>query len=109
MPQVPDDLPVRYSILRGIVHEGSGNPTHLSTNVMLSAISATRFAILLAMMAYADVTPPPPVAGLSPATDAALGATPFGARLAAVPVDGFLTGARGAAGLRDTPFMCGAV
>lgn len=78
---------------------------------MLSAISATRFAILLAMMAYADVTPPPPVAGLSPATDAALGATPFGARLAAVPVDGFLTGAgaRGAVGLRDTPFMCGAV
>lgn len=45
-------------------------PTHLSTNVMLSAISATRFAILDAMMAYADVTPPPDA--LSPAMDAAL-------------------------------------
>lgn len=39
---------------------------------MLSAISATRLAIRLAMMAYAEVTP---LTGVSPpATDAALGA-----------------------------------
>ena len=43
--------------------------TYFSTNVILSAISATLFAILEAMIAYAD---PTPLVGISPATDAAL-------------------------------------
>lgn len=91
--------------------------SHLSTNVMLSAISATRFAILDAMMAYADVTPPPDA--LSPAMDAALFrtgvaafcayddglATPFGAFFAGTY--GFLMGARGAEGFLAVPFICG--
>lgn len=48
---------------------------------MLSAISATRLAIRLAMMAYAEVTP---LAGVSPpATEAAFGALGAGARVAA--------------------------
>jgi len=51
---------------------------YLSTNVILSAISATRLAIRLAMIAYAEVTP---LEGLSPATDAALGARGAGARV----------------------------
>ena len=73
---------------------------------MLSAISATLFAILEAIIAYADDTP---VTGLSPATDCALfftgaalcgagRATPLGTCFA--PVAGFLTGAaRGAEAL----------
>lgn len=75
---------------------------YLSTNVILSAISATRFAILPAMMAYADVAP---CVGFSPATEAALfaagaalccagRATPLTACLGAA----FFMGARGAAG-----------
>jgi len=81
---------------------------YLSTNVMLSAISATLFAILFAMMAYADVTPPE---GLSPATEYALfwtGFALFCAVFAGVP-PALRTGARGAAGfLLATPFTLGA-
>lgn len=77
---------------------------YLSTNVMLSAISATLFAILPAMMAYADCPPCP--AFSPPATDAALFAAGLAlccaGRVAPLTVDfaaaGFLTGARGAAG-----------
>lgn len=86
---------------------------------MLSAISATRFAILDAMMAYADVTP---LTGLSPATDAAFfwtgcaplcGArdTPFGIGFlvcVAAGVYGFLIGALGADCFLATPLTCGA-
>lgn len=83
---------------------------------MLSAISATRFAILDAMMAYAPVTPPP--VAFSPAMDAALfwtgvaafcayeaGLTPLGAFLAGTY--GFFTGARGTEGFLAVPFICG--
>lgn len=45
---------------------------------MLSAISATLFAILLAMMAYADVTPVFPT---SPAAEAAFGIAGLRGRL----------------------------
>lgn len=75
---------------------------YLSTNVMLSAISATLFAILPAMIAYADCEP---CVGLSPATEAALvfagvalGWTGLVAPLTADLGAGFLTGARGAVG-----------
>lgn len=85
---------------------------YLSTNVMLSAISATRFAILPAMMAYAEL--PPPCAGLSPATDAALafaGVALCCAGLTAPLTDfagAFFAGARGVAGfLGVAPFIAG--
>ena len=75
---------------------------------MLSAISATRFAIRFAMMEYADVTPP---CCSPPATEAALGAGALRAALGggreAAP-GGFLAGARAAAAFLGTPFNCGA-
>ena len=100
--------------------EPFGGNTYFSTNVILSAISATLFAIREAMIAYAD---PTPFAGISPATDAALFITgeafcctgreigPLGAFLAAFGL-GRLTGTArpvvGAEGLRGiTPLTCG--
>lgn len=72
---------------------------------MLSAISATRFAILLAMMAYAEVTPP---TGASP-WDEMLFALAAGraapARAAAVPFALGAPFARGAPFVRDTPLV----
>jgi len=74
---------------------------------MLSAISATLFAILFAMMAYADVPPWPS----PPATDAALFCTGAAFCCAdraagALAAAGFRTGARGVAGFFGTPFNC---
>lgn len=77
---------------------------------MLSAISATRFAILLAMIEYAEV---PPLAGLSPATEYALLATGDAfwcapALFAGGGLDAdFFIGARGAAGFLGPPLSCG--
>jgi hypothetical protein len=67
----PRHLVVQFHQCSAGQNDERGFNTNLSTKVILSAISATRFAILLAMIAYADVTPPP-AEGLSPATEAAL-------------------------------------
>jgi len=70
---------------------------------MLSAISATRFAMRFAMIAYAEVTP---LTGVSPETDAALGALGAGGREAVAR--GFEAGtpfARGAPFVRAAPFV----
>lgn len=89
---------------------------YLSTNVILSAISATLLAILLAMIAYADVTP---FAGISPATECALlatgaafceacFATPLGSCREALGFGRFVGTGRGADGLRGiTPLTEG--
>jgi hypothetical protein len=87
--------------------------TYRSTNVMLSAISATLFAMRFAMMAYALVTP---FAGCvsPPATDAALFVTgcafwaaAFAGALAIWCGAGRLMfAARGAAGFFGTPLTC---
>lgn len=88
--------------------------SYLSTNVMPSAISATRFAILVAMIEYAE----PPPSALPPATEAALLVTgaarlllllllllpPRGGARAA----GLRAGAL-AAGFLAVPLVCGAI
>jgi len=82
---------------------GAGT-AYLSTKVMLSAISATRLAILVAMIEYADPLPSAPF----PATEAALFCT-GAARLAGALAAGFFAAAALAAGFFGRPFVCVAV